>query len=167
MIHRPARAAFRPRDGQPEPSSSSGHDRRSYTTARDAITGRRRPECFSAAEAGTNVSEGPFAQTVCATSEVLMGSFPFPGGDRMSFRDRVFAPVQCRGRAPITPVRVFGPALPERQQPGSMRRRLRGQHHRRQFESELPIRSSADRASYFFSSRIRPRPLMIVPQAVV
>src|SRR5688572_29566090 len=33
MIHRPARAAFRPRDGQPEPSSSSGHDRRSYTTA--------------------------------------------------------------------------------------------------------------------------------------
>jgi hypothetical protein len=42
MIHRPARAAFRPRDGQPEPSSSSGHDRRSYTSGWDAISTRRR-----------------------------------------------------------------------------------------------------------------------------
>src|SRR5262245_31387061 len=37
MIHRPGRAAFRPRDGQPEPPSSSGHDRRSYTTGGDTI----------------------------------------------------------------------------------------------------------------------------------
>src|SRR5262245_17113242 len=37
MIHRPGRAAFPPRDGQPEPTSSSGHDRRSYTTGWDTI----------------------------------------------------------------------------------------------------------------------------------
>jgi hypothetical protein len=37
MIHRPSRGASQRPERQPEPTSSSGHDRRSYTTARDTI----------------------------------------------------------------------------------------------------------------------------------
>jgi hypothetical protein len=63
MIHRPGRAASRPRDGQPEPASSSGHDRRSYTTGWDAIypDGRRVPQTWLVG-GGLLPSESPWGK---------------------------------------------------------------------------------------------------------
>jgi hypothetical protein len=44
MIHRPSQGASQRLEPQPEPASSSGHERRSYTTAWDTIVGLKRDD---------------------------------------------------------------------------------------------------------------------------